>query len=110
MRSIINKLAIVALAAGVSACVDPAAAGVPPSEASAETIWAAPGAERAASTSIPAGWTSARVDGAPAGAVIVTAIGANAPPCPTGFACLFQNSNRGGFGYGLRAVSATATS
>jgi Peptidase inhibitor family I36 len=102
MRSAINGLAMVALVSSVPACaIEPATAA---SEASKPAIWVVQGAETAASPSTPTGWASVQAAGAPAGAVIFRQdVGVNAPPCPTGFACLFQNSNRGGFGYGLRS-------
>jgi len=111
MRSTIFRIATTALAASLSACaVEPEVAEPPaivppgPGAATDQPIWAVPEAESATLVSIPEGWTSAHVTGAADNAVILTSAAVpRAPACPTGFACLFQNSNRGGFGYGLRS-------
>jgi len=115
MRSAIHGLAIATLSVIVPACaMDPDTTEEPASLEAGSALWAAPDADDAAPAALPAGWTSASAEDASDPAVIITSTSgavasgtsdavANATSCPAGYVCLFQNSNRGGYGYGVRS-------
>jgi hypothetical protein len=64
--------------------------------------WSGGETEHLKPIAVPPGWETIDIAGAPAGAVIVArSVEANATlaplACPAGFACLYQNTNRGPF-------------
>jgi len=93
MLRISHLLAFVITAVTVPACAldadDPAAT---PSE---EALAAAPPTFDIASLPAGVSWQVTPAEGQPAGTVFVTAPVTPAVACPTGLACLYQNSNRG---------------
>ena len=89
MRRAIYRTAIVALAAGVPAYVEPAVA---------EAFKAVPEAKAAAAKKILGGWTVIGMADQRGHFFIAAEGGAR---CPNGYVCLYQNRDHQGFGLGI---------
>jgi len=96
---IIHVFAVVIAASAVSACAleadDPSEASGPSEASSEEALAASPPAFDVASLPAGIGWDVIAAEDQPAGTVFVTAPVTAAVACPSGLACLYQNSNRG---------------
>ena len=93
MKSTVSVFIVAILATSMAACaLDPDTA-----ETTETLAWAEPGAESAVQNSLPEGWAPIDVAGSPKGTVLFAPDAEPNAACPSGFACLYQNINRGGF-------------